>query len=122
MTDVTPAFKANPSAFLQTRTEEEFDYVTSDSLTLEVFPQKVVAGKDSYTMRVSGARNVDAELQYKFNEGPLAFTTIHLNAAGETKFFVSLETKLGSYRFVGFKIPSEPKWIKVSETVVVTGQ
>ncbi len=102
------------------KSEEDFQYTTSDHFKLDVFPSRVGAGKGTYTIRISGAANTDAELQYRFNEGPLAFLTIHLNPNAETRFFVSNETKRGSYRFVAMKILPGTSWIRAEGRVSVT--
>jgi hypothetical protein len=115
--DLVPAEAAAP---IQSKTEDDFHYETSDQYRLNVFPNEVAAGKAAYTIRVAGAANTDTELQYRFNEGPLAFITVHLNPDGETRFFVSNETKRGTYRFVAMRIPPSAAWFKVAGTVTVT--
>src|SRR5207253_5186089 len=74
--------KEDPRQLIPANSEGNFQYVTSDRFRLDVAPTQVSAGKGSYTIRISGAGNTDAELQYRFNEGPLAFLTIHLNPDG----------------------------------------
>lgn len=102
------------------KSEQLFQYQISDRFKLEVFPTQVRAGKDFYTIRVTNAANADAVLQYHFNDGPLAFITVHLNPKGDTRFFVSKETKRGTYRFVGLRILPNIAWIRVNGTVLVT--
>jgi len=118
--DVTTDFKSNPAAFITTPIEENHEYITSERFRLEVTPAEVVAGKGWYAVQISGAANTDAELQYRFNDGPIARITVHLNSAGKTRFFVSLITKRGEYEFVGFRIPPSTQWIRASQTVKVT--
>ena len=120
LTDVTAEFKASPDKFQLSKSEDNFKYETSDRFKMEVFPVEIAAGKGSYTIRLSGAANTDADLQYRFNEGPLAFITIHLNPGGETRFFVSTETKRGRYRFVAFRLAGETAWIRAAQQVTVT--
>jgi hypothetical protein len=110
----------DPKQFIASTPEEDSRYETSDRFKLDIFPTEVAAGKGSYAIRISGAANVDAELQYRFNEGPPALITVHLNPEGETRFFVSNETKRGTYRFVGMKIPPGDAWIKAAATITVT--
>src|SRR5262245_842336 len=105
--------------FIPAKSEDDFAYETSDHFTLDIFPTQVVAGKGSYTLRISAAPNRDVELQYRFNEGPLAFLTVHLNSNGETRFFVSEETKRGTYRFVAMRIVPSQTWIKVAGAMTV---
>jgi hypothetical protein len=102
------------------RPKEEFQYETSDRFTLDVFPKEVAAGKGAYTIRLSGAPNTDAELQYRFNDGPIAHLTVHLNPNSETRFFVSNETKRGTYRFIAMRIPPKQTWIRANATITVT--
>src|SRR6185369_2111564 len=83
--------------------EETFQYEISEQFKMDVSPTRIAAGTGSYSIRISGTANRDVELQYRFNEGPLAFITVHLNSAGETHFFVTKETKRGTYRFVGMR-------------------
>jgi len=105
---------------IPSQSEKEFQYESSSRFRFDVFPNLVAAGKGSYTIRIPGAANTDAELQYRFNEGPLAFLTVHMNPNGETRFFVSNETKRGAYRFVGMRLVSSPTWFRVDGTVTVT--
>ncbi|PYS40892.1 MAG: hypothetical protein DMG14_09165 [Acidobacteria bacterium] len=100
--------------------EQPFQYESSSQFTMDIFPAQIAAGKGSYTIRISAAPNTDAELQYRFNEGPLAFITVHLNPKGETRFFVSDETKRGTYRFIGMRIPPNPMWIHADAAITVT--
>jgi hypothetical protein len=102
------------------RPKEEFQYENSDRFTLDIFPTEVAVGQGAYTIRLSGAPNTDAELQYRFNEGPIAFLTVHLNPNSETRFFVSKETKRGTYRFIGMRIPPSQKWLRANATITVT--
>jgi hypothetical protein len=102
------------------RTEEDFHYETSDQFKMAVYPTQIAAGTGAYTIRISGTANIDAQMQYRFNEGPIVVTTIHLNPNGETRFFVSNETKRGTYRFVGIRIPPSPAWIRTSSAITVT--
>jgi hypothetical protein len=111
---------ADPSEIPEAQLDENIQYVTSDQWKLDVFPTEVVAGKGAYTIRIGGAANTDADLQYRFNDGPLVLATVHLNPNGETRFFVSTETKRGTYRFVGLKLPASPEWFKVAGVVRVT--
>ena len=117
--DITAAFKQNPAAYVSFETEDDFRYVTSDRLHFELDPTRVVAGRDSYTIRIRGAESEDVELQYRFEEGPLAYITVHLNPEGETSFFVSSETKRGKYRFVGMRTRPDAPWIRIDGTVQV---
>jgi hypothetical protein len=110
----------DPRQALATRTQEDLEYDTSSDIKLELFPTQVAAGKGSYTIRLSGAPNTDGELQYRFNEGPLALLNIHLNPKGETHFFVSNETKHGTYHFVGFRKVGTSAWSRINGTVTVT--
>jgi hypothetical protein len=100
--------------------EETFQYEPSTQFTMDVSPARIAAGTGSYTIRISGSANRDVELQYRFNEGPLAFITVHLNPAGETHFFVSNETKRGTYRFVGMRVIPDTKWFQVLGSITVT--
>jgi hypothetical protein len=118
--DITAGFKQNPAAYVSFQTEDDFRYVTSDRFDFQLAPARVAAGRDSYTIRIRGAEDSSVELQYRYNEGPLAYITVHLNPAGETSFFVSAETKRGRYRFVGMRTRSDSPWIKVDGTVEVT--
>ena len=102
------------------QSQEEFRYETTDRFSLDVFPARVAAGKGAYSIRISGAANTDAELQYRFNDGPVAFLTVHLNRNGETGFFVSDETKRGTYRFIGMRIPPDTAWMRAEGSVTVT--
>jgi hypothetical protein len=103
-----------------TVSEQEFQYESSSQFIMSIFPAQVAVGTGSYTIRILSARNTDVELQYRFNEGPLAFITVHLNPSGETRFFVSKETKRGTYRFVGMRIPPNPMWIRTNAAITVT--
>jgi Dolichyl-phosphate-mannose-protein mannosyltransferase len=110
----------DPKRLMPSQSEADFQYETSSQFHLNVAPNQVAAGKGFYTIRIAGAASTDVELQYRFNEGPLAFITIHLNPNGETRFFVSDETKRGTYRFVGMRIPPESTWFRASATITVT--
>jgi hypothetical protein len=87
---------------------------------MDVYPTQIAAGTGAYTIRISGAANIDVQVQYRFNEGPIVIATLHLNPNGETRFFVSNETKRGTYRFVGMRIPPDPAWIRTSSAITVT--
>jgi hypothetical protein len=102
------------------RPKEEFQYETSDRFRLDAFPKEVAAGKGAYTIRLSGAANADAELQYRLNDGPIALLTIRLNPNSETRFFVSTETKRGTYRFIAVRIPPSQTWIRADTAITVT--
>jgi len=108
-----------PKAAVPEKFEQDFQYETSSRFTFNVTPNEVAAGRGSYSLRISGAENSEVELQYRFNEGPLAFFTVHLNANGETRFFVSEETKRGTYRFAAMRIVPSTTWIKVEGAVRV---
>jgi hypothetical protein len=112
--------KGEPDELIPAKSEEDFQYTTSDRFKLDVSPTQIAAGKGSFAIRIFGATNIDTELQYRFNEGPIAFLTVHLNSNGETRFFVSNETKRGTYRFVGLRIPPDSTWIRVTGVVTVT--
>jgi hypothetical protein len=118
--DVTAEFRENPLDFISFPSELDYRYASSDELQLTASPTYVAAGKDSYTLRISGAEGREVEVQYRFNEGPLAFLTLHLNPRGETKFFVSQATKRGRYRFTGFRLLPETVWFRADGTVTVT--
>jgi len=102
------------------RPNEDFHYESSNRFGFETFPARVVAGKGAYTMHISGAADTDVEVQYRFNEGPIAFMTVHVDRKGETRFFVSTETKRGVYRFVGMRMPPDETWFAVAGSVTVT--
>ena len=102
------------------KSEEEFAYDNSTRHILDIVPTQVAAGKGSYAIRISDAANADAELQYRFNEGPIAVLNIHLNPKGETRFFVSNETKRGAYRFVGLRMKGAASWSRVAGEVIIT--
>jgi Dolichyl-phosphate-mannose-protein mannosyltransferase len=108
-----------PKQLVPVQSENDFKYETLNRFTLDISPTQVVAGKGSYRLRISDVENSDVELQYRFNEGPLAFLTVHLNAKGETRFFVSEETKRGTYRFVAMRILPNQTWTKVTAAVTV---
>src|SRR5262249_8168451 len=110
----------DPKHLMPTQSEADFQYETSSQFHLNLSPNQIAAGKGFYTIRISGAASTDVELQYRFNEGPLALITIHLNPNGETRFFVSDETKRGTYRFVGMRIPPDSTWFKVDGTITVS--
>jgi hypothetical protein len=110
----------DPKQALAATSQENLQYDTSSAIALDVFPTQVAAGKGSYTIRLSGMPNADGELQYRFNDGPLAILNIHLNPKGETHFFVSQETKRGNYRFVGFRRIEDSVWVKVDGSITVT--
>ena len=110
----------DPKQALAATSQENLQYDTSSAIPLEVFPTQVAAGKGSYTIRLSGVANADGELQYRFNEGPPALLNIHLSPTGETHFFVTNETKRGTYRFVGFRTVGTSVWSKVEGSVTVT--
>jgi hypothetical protein len=116
---LAPADPSEAIAAGSAKSEEVFEYDDSTH-TLDIFPTQVAAGKGFYAIRISDAANADAELQYRFNEGPIALLNIHLNPKGETRFFVSNETKRGAYRFVGLRIKGATSWTRVAGTVTVT--
>jgi len=105
---------------IPTPSEKDFQYETSTEHILEVFPSQVAAGKGSYRIRIAGAASTNTELQYRFNEGPLAFITVRLDPNAETRFFVSNETRRGTYRFVGVRILPRTTWIKADSSVRIT--
>jgi hypothetical protein len=120
LADVTSGFKQNPGSYLPVQTEADFQYITSDRFAFAVEPAQIAAGSGSYTIRIRGAENADVELQYRYNEGPLAYITIHLDAQGETSFFVSSQTRPGTYRFVGMRTGKDAPWNRLDGRVQVT--
>jgi hypothetical protein len=111
---------ADASTKIPWQYEQDFDYDTSREFNFSIFPAQIAAGSGTYTIQIAGSENSVAELQYRFNEGPLAFITVHLNPNGETRFFVSNETKRGIYRFVGMRIVPSSTWLKAAGSITVT--
>jgi hypothetical protein len=111
---------AEPAAVASSQTVEDVEYKTSEQFTMDVFPTRIAVGTGSYTIRISGAANHDVELQYRFNEGPIALITVHLSSSGETHFFVSKETQRGTYRFLAMRVVPETTWFKVAGSITVT--
>ena len=83
--DVTEAFRADPDRFRADPTEEEFQYLESTELELEVVCQtkfrQVPAG---YTVSIPGAPS-EVEIQYRIDGGPIALFPVSLNPAGNTR-------------------------------------
>jgi hypothetical protein len=67
---------------------------------LSITPTRVVAGRDSYTLRVAGLSSAVVEIYYRLNGGPVQAFGARLEDDGEVRFKVGPETPKGTYRFV----------------------
>jgi len=111
LVDNTAAFRTNPSRFVQ--------YSDSDVYVLTLSAGEVVAGRDSYSISVTGVRDVTLRIMYTLNDGPLEEFSAQLDGKGETRFEVSRDTRKGVYRFVGFSIQGQPGWIRSQVAITV---
>ena len=100
--DVTEAFRADPDRFRADPTEEEFQYLESTELELEVVPSQIQVGAGSFTVSIPGAPS-EVEIQYRIDGGPIALFPVSLNPAGNTQFFVGPQTVKGLYTFIAFR-------------------
>jgi hypothetical protein len=111
LTDETPALRSNPMAYL-------IRYTDSDVNKLSLSESEIVSGK-SYTMSVSGLRNMTVRIAYTIDDGSIEFFTADLDARGQAEFTVSAATKRGIYRFLGFNFANHPEWIRSNATLIV---
>ena len=116
--DVTEAFRADPDRFRADPTEEEFQYLESTELELEVLPNQIQAGAGSYTVSIPGAPS-EVEIQYRIDGGPIALFPVSLNPAGNTRFFVSSQTVKGLYTFIAFRPRGTDGWIRANASILV---
>jgi len=110
--DTTAASRADPALFTQ--------YHDSDVYVLTAAPDEVVAGRDSYAVRIRGApKGISVRILYQLNDGPLEAFSAQLDVNGESRFDVSPSTRKGLYRFVAFHIRGQQVWIRSQATVTV---
>ena len=97
--DVTEAFRADPDRFRAEPTEEEFQYLESTELELEVVPSQIQVGAGSFTVSIPEAPS-EVEIQYRIDGGAIVLFPVSLNPAGNTQFFVGPQTVKGLYTFI----------------------
>ena len=119
LADVTEQFRSNPRRYTAAVSEEAFEYVQSSQPQLEVTPTEIRAGTGSYTITIAEAPGPDVQIQYRLNGGPIAISDVRLSPAGETRFFVSSETKKGLYEFVAFRLRGSDLWIRANASIRV---
>ena len=116
--DVTEAFRADPDRFRANPSEEEFQYLESTELALEVVPSQIQAGTGFYTVSIPGAPS-EVEIQYRIDGGPITIFPVRLNPAGNTRFFVGPQTVKGLYTFIAFRPRGTDGWIRTNASIVV---
>ena len=116
--DVTETFREDPDRFRADPSEEEFQYLESTELELEVLPNQIQAGAGSYTVSIPGAPS-EVEIQYRIDGGPIALFPVSLNPAGNTRFFVSSQTVKGLYTFIAFRPRGTDGWIRANASILV---
>ena len=116
--DVTEAFRADPDRFRADPTEEEFQYLESTELELEVVPSQIQVGAGSFTVSIPGAPS-EVEIQYRIDGGPIALFPVSLNPAGNTQFFVGPQTVKGLYTFIAFRARGTDGWIRANASILV---
>ena len=116
--DVTEAFRSDPDRFRADPSGEEFQYLESTELKLEVVPRQIQAGTGSYTVSIPGAPS-EVEIQYRIDGGPIAIFPVSLNPAGNTRFFVGSQTVKGLYTFIAFRPSGTDGWIRANASILV---
>src|SRR5262249_46788180 len=86
---------------------------------LEISPSEVTAGKDKYSLHISGLRNTAVRIGYRVNEGQLETFVTMLDDEGEVTFDVSSDIRRGTYKFVAFNISGTPEWIRADRILTI---
>jgi len=108
--DDTRRFASNPQAFLHCS--------ISTLHSIRLSETDVVAGRDAYTLFVSGIQHVHARFLYKLNNEPARIFSAQLDGDGRATFTVAADTPKGIYRFLGFNIGGA-EWIRSDAAITV---
>jgi 4-amino-4-deoxy-L-arabinose transferase-like glycosyltransferase len=79
----------------------------------------VVAGSDSYRIRVKKLPGANVILRYSYEGGAAEEFPVTLKARGEAQFDVAADARKGAYRFLAYRLASESNWFNVDATVTV---
>jgi hypothetical protein len=108
--DETNIFRADPDRMVQ--------YVEGNGRGLAVSTREVRPG-DSYSLEITAARGVFANITYTVDDGPVQIFSAHFDADGRARFDVLENTIKGSYRFLGFNIAGQQEWVRADATIDV---
>jgi hypothetical protein len=86
---------------------------------LEISQKEVVAGQDSYTLRIESLSGSLISLRFSINDEKPVEYDVPLNALGEIEFDVPAETRKGTYRFLAFRKARDSAWIEANVSIVV---
>jgi hypothetical protein len=111
LVEKTAEYRENPNLFIH--------YSDSEIYNLELSATEVTAGRDKYKITIRGVHDVPVRITYTINDGPLQGFTAGFNNEGSVTFDVSAQTIKGVYRFVGFNIRGNEKWIRSDKTLTV---
>jgi hypothetical protein len=111
LVDKTGEYRRNPASFIA--------YMEPGIYELDLSATEVVAGRDKYSVKVSGARDVVVRFTYRLNDRPPEGFSARLDADGRASFDVSAETLKGTYHFIAFHIAGQREWVRLDKTIVV---
>jgi hypothetical protein len=80
---------------------------------------EVVAGRDSYTLRITNMPNSTVAIRYSIDDSELKEFTATLDSNGEARFDVGAGTPKGTYRLIAFREANQREWRDVDVTLTV---
>jgi hypothetical protein len=92
-------------------------YVNRPKIVLD--RREVIAGKNSYTLKIAAFADERVAIRYTINGGPSQTFAASLNTQGTMTFPVSESTLRGVYRFTAFRKFADSEWIPSDVQIVV---
>jgi hypothetical protein len=117
-----PTFVGNPRILVVSRSRLGELPLTANDLAIPrvaVSKTDLVAGKDSYVLKVRDMPNAMAVFLYSLNGAAPAEFREGLNSAGEKRIRVGPDTPKGEYRILGLRKDTEPDWHNIDLTLFV---
>jgi 4-amino-4-deoxy-L-arabinose transferase-like glycosyltransferase len=117
-----PTFVGNERVLVVNRERMDRLPVTADYLAAPKFwvsKTEVVAGKDSYILRIKNVSNANVILRFLFDAVAEPEFALKLDDKGEAKIDVAANVRKGSYRFLAYRREDETTWHNIDVTVVV---